>query len=273
MRARVLRIICSLLVVSPVWADGAISKSVGSPAVCSFKVINAYPHDPAAFTQGLLYKDGLLHESTGRYGASSIRKVRLETGEVVQQVKLPKTVFGEGLTAWQDKLISVTWTSGVGFIVDARDLKVQRSFRYAGEGWGLASSDRAILMSDGSSQIRVLDPTSLQELRRINVTAQGVPVLKLNELEWVNGQIYANIWQSDRIARIDAHTGHVQAWIDLSGLLKGFGKDAGEAVLNGIAYDPQGDRLFVTGKLWPQLFEIELTGPSECRSPKPTISR
>lgn len=264
-KAYMLRGFCSVLIL-PMWADGAALPSSSPLLTCSYKVLNTYPHDRTAFTQGLIFKGGALYESTGRFGESSIRKVHLESGEILQRVNLPSSVFGEGLTAWQDTLINVTWTSGIGFILDAADLELQRTFRYDGEGWGLTRSDRAILMSDGTSQIRVLDPASYKELQRINVTAEGAPVLSLNELEWVEGEIYANIWRSDRIARIDARTGHVHSWIDLSGLLKGFGaSDSTEAVLNGIAYDDQGDRLFVTGKLWPNLFEIELAGPPGCR--------
>ena len=264
MRAHMRRGACSVLIILPVLAGGAVLPSTGSLPVCSYKVINTYPHDRTAFTQGLIFKNGVLYESTGQRGRSSIRKVRLEEGKILQKVDLPDSVFGEGLTEWQDSLISVTWTSGVGFVFNTADLEVQRTFRYSGEGWGLTRSDQAILMSDGTSQIRVLDPVSLRELRRINVTAESAPVFQLNELEWVKGEIYANIWQSDLIARIDARSGHVKSWIDLSGLLEGFGASAGnEAVLNGIAYDDQHERLFVTGKLWPKLFEIEVAGPPE----------
>ena len=240
--------------------------SAATPPVCSYKVVKSHPHDTTAFTQGMLFKDGFIYESTGLRGRSSIRKVSLETGEVLQQTDLPEALFGEGLAAWNDSLINITWTSGVGFVLNAADFKVQRTFRYSGEGWGLARSKDAILMSDGSAQIRVLDPFSLKELRRIPVTSDGAPVLQLNELEWIDGDIYANVWQTDRIARIDGQSGRVKSWIDLTDLLPGFGARPGnDAVLNGIAYDDAGRRLFVTGKLWPKLFEIELTGPAACR--------
>jgi glutamine cyclotransferase len=245
----------------PAWAD--------SIPICSYEVVRSYPHDPRAFTQGLLFKDGFLFESTGLRGQSSVRKVRLESGEVLQKTELGGAVFGEGLAAWQGSLIQLTWTTGIGFILSAADLEIQRTFRYQGEGWGLTQSDQALLMSDGSAQIRVLDPIEFKELHRINVTADGAPVTQLNELEWVDGEIYANVWHSDRIARIDPKTGHVKSWIDLTGLLQGFSASAGgEAVLNGIAYDSQRQRLLVTGKLWPRLFEIKLTGPAACQTGK-----
>lgn len=256
---------CCLAILLTLWADAASPAPLRTVPICSYKVINTYPHDRTAFTQGLIFRDNVLYESTGRYGRSSIRKARLETGEIIQRMDLPDSVFSEGLTAWQDHLINITWTSGVGFIINAADLKPQRIFRYDGEGWGLTHSPQEILMSDGTSQIRVLDPIALRELRRIDVTAEGTPVLQLNELEWVQGEIYANIWKSDYIARIDPRSGNVQSWIDLSGLLEGYAANSGsEAVLNGIAYDEARSRLFVTGKLWPKLFEIELIGSAEC---------
>jgi glutaminyl-peptide cyclotransferase len=187
--------------------------------VQGYRVVASYPHDRAAFTQGLFIKDGLFYESTGLYGRSSIRKVRPETGEVLMSVGLPQQVFGEGLTWWDRRLISVTWTNGVGFTVDMDSLKPLGSFRYGGEGWGLTRSDRHILMSDGTSELRLLDPATFKEMGRIKVTADGRPVSQLNELEWVKNEVWANIWQTDRIARIDPGTGKVKGWIDLTGLL------------------------------------------------------
>jgi glutamine cyclotransferase len=227
--------------------------------VQSYRVVASYPHDPAAFTQGLIFRDGWLYESTGLYGRSSVRKVRLATGEVVLQRDLPRQVFGEGLTDWGDRLVTLTWTSQVGFVLDLATFEPLGHFRYPGEGWGLTRSDTALYLSDGTAQIRVLDPKTLAETGRINVTADGAPVDQLNELEWVDGEIYANIWQTDRIARIDPATGRVKAFVDLSGLLQRHGGGgAGADVLNGIAYDPKARRLFVTGKLWPRLFEIKV---------------
>jgi glutaminyl-peptide cyclotransferase len=222
-------------------------------------VIHVFPHDPTAFTEGLFYRDGFLYESTGLEGRSSLRKVRLETGEVLQRQDFPDQLFGEGIIDWQDRLIALTWRSQIGLVFDLNSFAERRRFAYPGEGWGLTRNDRQLFMSDGSAEIRVLDPASLRELRRISVTAEGQPVPRLNELEWVKGQIYANIWQTDRIARIDAKSGAVVGWIDLSGLLQGQGRGPVKAdVLNGIAYDSAHDRLWVTGKFWPYLFEIQL---------------
>lgn len=236
----------------------AVHAETGLP-IYIYEIRQTYPHDPQAFTQGLLYRDGFLFESTGRYGASTIRKVDLQTGAIVQSVALPDTLFGEGLTDWNDTLISVTWHSGTGFVLSMEDLQPVAIFEYPGEGWGLARSDQHIFLSDGTAELRVLDPETMAETRRIRVTAEGSPVTRLNELEWVNGEIFANIWQTERIARIDPDTGEVTGWIDLSGLLDTPPIAGGDPdVLNGIAYDAAADRLFVTGKLWPRLFEIEV---------------
>lgn len=225
-----------------------------------YRVINSYPHATDAFTEGLFYKDGLLFESTGLNGASSIRKVTLETGKVVQGVALPQELFGEGLT-WRDgELINLTWTTGVGLVVDMATLELKSTFKYAGEGWGLTRNDREILMSDGTAEIRRLDPKTLAETGRIKVTDEGQPLSQLNELEWIKGELWANVWQTDRIARIDPATGKVTTWIDLTGLLDRKQPDAAKAdVLNGIAYDEKADRIFVTGKNWPKLYEIKPT--------------
>jgi glutaminyl-peptide cyclotransferase len=225
----------------------------------TYRVVQAYPHDPQAFTQGLIFKDGFLYESTGLKGQSSIRKVELSSGKVLMQTQLPDEVFGEGITVWQDKVIGLTWTEGVGFVLDLQTFKLWRRFSYPGEGWGLTHNGRELIMSDGSAELRFLDPVSMRELRRLRVTANGRPLDRLNELEWVNGEIFANVWQTDSVARIDPKTGHVVGWIDLSGLLPAGDRGGGRVdVLNGIAYDAKGKRLFVTGKLWPKLFEIVL---------------
>ena len=227
--------------------------------VDGYEVVHAFPHDPAAFTEGLLFRDGFLYESTGLEGRSSLRKVRLETGEVVKIKALPPSLFGEGIVDWHADLIALTWRNHLGLVVDLDSFALLRRFSYEGEGWALTRNESEIFMSDGSSSLRVLDPVSLAEKRRLPVTAEGEPVEKLNELEWVKGEIFANIWQSDRIARIDPKTGHVTGWIDLTGLLATQGPITGHPdVLNGIAYDARGQRLFVTGKLWPWLFEIRL---------------
>ena len=228
--------------------------------VYGYFVKNAYPHDPQAFTQGLLFKDGHLYESTGQNGQSSLRKVELTTGKVLQKTMLDKDVFGEGITDVGDDLIGLTWVSQTGYVFDRKTFKVKRKFSYKGEGWGLASDARAVYMSDGTSAIRVLNPKTLAEVRRFEVKADGRPIERLNELEMVNGELFANVWGADVIARIDPASGKVVGWIDLTGLLPpGMrGTSNPDAVLNGIAWDARGKRLFVTGKLWPQLFEIEL---------------
>ena len=228
--------------------------------VQGFKVIHSYPHDPDAFTQGLFFHDGFLFEGTGLRGRSSIRKVEIETGKVLQQVDLPGEVFGEGITQWGDRIIGLTWQEQTAFVLDLKSFKLWRKFNYPGEGWGLTHNERELIMSDGSPELRFLDPLTFKELRRVRVTAAGQPVAELNELEWVEGQVWANIWQTDRIARIDPRTGNVTAWIDLTGLLPE--RRSSDDVLNGIAYDAAKKRLFVTGKLWPKLFEIQLTKPA-----------
>jgi glutaminyl-peptide cyclotransferase len=224
----------------------------------TFKVINAFPHDPEAFTQGLEYHNGFLYESTGLEGRSSLRKVRLETGEVLQRIDLPAEYFGEGITLLKNEIIQVTWQSHIGFVYNLGDFRQLRQFSYPGEGWGLANNSREIFMSDGTSEIRVLDPTTLAEKRRFTVRDGAKQIRDLNELEYVDGELYANIWQTNRIARISPQTGEVLGWIDLAGLLSPVYRLADGAVLNGIAYDATHKRLFVTGKLWPSLFEIQL---------------
>jgi glutamine cyclotransferase len=220
------------------------------------RVERVYPHDPGAFTQGLQYADGLLYESTGRNGRSSIRKVQLETGEVVQQRSLAAEHFGEGITLWQSSLIQLTWRSGVAFVYDKVTFEVDAQFTYPGEGWGLANDTTNLIMSDGSSHLRVLDPATFAECRRISVTASGEPLPGLNELALVKGEIFANLFGTDYIACI-APDGRLTGWLDLRGLLSSAERRNAD-VLNGIAYDAKGDRLFVTGKLWPKLFEIAI---------------
>ena len=224
-----------------------------------YDIVHTYPHDPTAFTEGLFYLDGYLYESTGLEQHSSIRKVRLETGEVVQKLDVPAQFFGEGIVNWKSHLISLTWKSHVGFVRDLATFKVQRQFQYEGEGWALTQDGRQILMSDGTAEIRLLDPQTLRQTGRIPVTLEGKPVSNLNELEWVKGEIYANVWRTNVIVRIDPHTGDVVGLVNLAGLLSAADVVIGQTdVLNGIAYDAKRDRLFVTGKNWPKLFEIRL---------------
>ncbi len=224
----------------------------------TYAIVRAYPHDPAAFTQGLVYADGVLYESTGLYGRSSLRRVALETGEVLQQRDLPAEYFGEGLALFDGRLIQLTWQNNIGFVYDAASFALQQTWTYPTEGWGLTHDGTHLIMSDGSATLRFLDPRTFQAQREVLVTDGGRPVGWLNELEYVNGEVFANVWQTDWIARIDPQTGRVLGWIDLSGLLAPEERQ-GADVLNGIAYDAQNGRLFVTGKLWPKLFEITLT--------------
>lgn len=230
--------------------------------VQSYEVVARHPHDRTAFTEGLFYRDGLIYESTGRF-PSDIRIWRLSDGEVLKKRELDKAFFGEGIVGVGDKIVSLTWRNHIGFIWNAADLSPAGAFTYPGEGWALTRDDTRIIMSDGTPALRFLDPQTLAETGRITVTADGRPVDQLNELEWVDlgdgPEILANVWQTDRIARIDPATGNVKAWIDLTGLFPlEPGMDPLDDVLNGIAWDRESNRLFVTGKDWPTLFEIRI---------------
>jgi glutamine cyclotransferase len=226
-----------------------------------YQVVRSYPHDPGAFTQGLIIRDGVFYEGTGLNGRSGIRKVKLETGEVLQAKPLSSEYFGEGITEWNGQIVQITWRSEVGFVYDMKTFEQAKRWTYSGEGWGLTHDEARIIMSDGSSSLRFLDPATLKETSRITVRDANGPVEQLNELEYVKGEVFANVWTTDRIARISPKDGRVTGWIDLSGLLTPSERATAEragGVLNGIAYDAAGDRLFVTGKLWPRVFEIKL---------------
>ena len=243
---------CLTMLVAAASAQAAIP-------VYAFMVKHSYPHDNKAFTQGLYIKDGVLFESTGMKGESSIRRVQLETGRVLQKKEIDAEYFGEGIAPVGNDIVALTWTSKLGFVFDAKTMALKRKFVYSGEGWGLTSNGKDVYMSDGTAAIRVLDGTTLAEKRRIEVNADGKPITMLNELEWVEGQIFANVWGTDVIARIDPASGKVVGWIDLTGLAdKAWPALGTDDVLNGIAYDAVHKRLFVTGKHWPRLFEIEL---------------
>jgi glutaminyl-peptide cyclotransferase len=230
-----------------------------SVPVYDFEVVHAYPHDPSAFTEGLFYLNGFLYESTGLEGHSSIRKVDLATGRVLKQFDIPEQYFGEGIVNWDGKLVSLTWKSELGFVFDLTTLKPQRQWHYAGEGWALTQDGKQLIMSDGTAQLRFINPQTLLETRRLEVTLNGKPLANLNELEWVKGEIYANVWHANWIARIDPGNGQVTGLINLNGILSPSNlADGPDGVLNGIAYDAKRDRLFVTGKNWPTLFEIRL---------------
>ena len=247
----VLLVICHAAGVLPVAAQGRTP-------VYGYRIVNTYPHDPMAYTQGLIYRDGFLFESTGLNGRSTLRKVNLETGEVVQQESVDPRYFAEGLTDWSNRLVQLTWRSNIGFLYDLATFRLQGTFSYAGEGWGLTHDRTRLILSDGSESLRFLNPETLREVGRVVVTDGGIPVKDLNELEYVRDEVYANVWHTDRIARVSAASGHVTGWIDLKGLLPRVYQLDPEAVLNGIAYDAAHDRLFVTGKLWPKLFEIRV---------------
>ena len=242
-------------------AAAPLSTPVSGPSsawipIFTYKVINSYPHDQAAFTEGLEWANGVLYEATGYQ--STLRRVDLSSGQVLQSQALSSEYFGEGLTVWQDQIVQLTWQSHLGFVYDKTTFKLLRQFNYPSEGWGLTHDDTYLIMSDGTPVIHFLDPDTFQEVKKIEVHDARGPIVNLNELEYICGEIFANIWQTDRIARISPATGQVIGWIDLSGLLNPQNRTSEEGVLNGIAYDAVHDRLFVTGKLWPRLFEIKL---------------
>jgi glutaminyl-peptide cyclotransferase len=225
--------------------------------VYGYKVVDIYPHDKDSFTQGLVYDKGILYEGTGGYGASSLRKVDLETGKAQKQIHLPPWIFGEGIALWKDSIIQLTWRSQLGFVYNKESFARTGNFTYKTEGWGLTSDESHLIMSDGSDVLYFLDPETFKVQEQVRVKDSRGFVRGLNELEYINGEIYANIWTSNEIAIISPKTGEVRAWIDLEGMLPEEDR-AGANVLNGIAYDPLNDRLFITGKLWPKLFEIDL---------------
>jgi glutamine cyclotransferase len=242
---------------SPTAAE--VAPTAGIP-VYGYKVVNVYPHDPAAFTQGLVYLNDQLYEGTGRRGQSTLRKVALESGTVLQRVDLPLEVFGEGIVIFENHIVQLSWQERRGFIYDLDTFNLTREFTYPTEGWGITHNGQRLIMSDGTATLYFWDPNTLAEVGRVSVIDEkGVPVMRLNELEYINGEVWANIWQTDRIARINPVTGQVTGWINLAGLLSEEDRRGQPVdVLNGIAYDAAADRLFVTGKLWPKLFEIEL---------------
>ena len=224
----------------------------------TYKIVNTYPHDRKAFTQGLVFSDGALYEGTGLYGASTLRKVDLETGEVLQIRRLPEQLFGEGITIWRDRIVQLTWREKNGLVYDKNSFELLEQFPYSTEGWGITHDGNYLVMSDGSSRLYFLHPDNFQEIGRIEVHDNARPVTRLNELEYIRGEIYANVWQTNRIVRISPKTGKVIGWIEMDGLLTQEELREPVDVLNGIAYDAENDRLFVTGKLWPKVFEIKL---------------
>jgi len=249
--------------VCAVWLLAGLSPAaeVDAAPVHGYRVVTSYPHDSMAFTQGLSYEDGLLYEGTGLRGRSSIRRVELATGKVLASQALPGALFGEGVALFGDGLVQLTWRARRGFVYDKESLRQRREFAYGSEGWGLTQDGKRLIMSDGTATLRYLDPRSLAVTRSIIVRDSGRPIRRLNELELVKGKLLANVWRTDRIAVIDPAGGRVTAWIDLAGLLKPEERKGVIDVLNGIAYDSAGDRLFVTGKLWPKVYQIEVVPP------------
>ena len=278
---RCLNLICTLLILVllgwfiplspalPEWKEKNIQKDPTSQPrleqktadrtpTYGYRIVNRYSHDPEAFTQGLVFVDGFLFEGTGLRGRSSLRKVDLLTGRILQYRNLPAHFFGEGITVYHNKVIQLTWRSHQGFVYDKDTFQLLGTFPYPTEGWGITHDGEHLIMSDGTSTLYFLDPHTYKEMRRINVRNPGGPVSNLNELEYVQGLILANIWRTDMIVQISPDTGDIVGWIDLRGLLGPEDRFHRVDVLNGIAYDQRNDRLFVTGKLWPSLFEIEL---------------
>ena len=242
-------------------AGGRASTSVAlaQPDVPTYgvEIVGNRPHDPDAFTQGLVFHDGALYESTGLHGRSSVRRVDLETGRVLSRRSVPRPYFAEGLTIFQGRVVQLTWQSQKGFVYDL-GLRLTREFAYTGEGWGLTHDGTSLIMSDGTPRLRFLDPATFAVRRVLDVTDAGRPVESLNELEFVRGEVYANVWPTDWIVRIDPVSGRVVGRVDLTGLLAPHERRGTEDVANGIAYDASADRLFLTGKLWPRLYEVRL---------------
>jgi glutamine cyclotransferase len=226
--------------------------------VAKIEIVGTYPHDPGAFTEGLLFCDGVLYESTGGKSRSVIHATDLASGRELRTISIPPGLFGEGIVDWKDDLLSVTWHDGIGFRWSRRDFRHIGTFHIDGEGWAMTQDGRNIILSDGTPVLRFLDPNTLAVVRRLNVTAEGLPVEHLNELEYVKGEILANIWLTNRIARIDPDSGVVKGWIDISELVARAGRTGRDEVPNGIAYDKANDRLFLTGKYWPLLFEVRV---------------
>ena len=240
-------------------AGGLWLHTMQNPTVdYTYKVVNSFEHDPNAFTQGLVFENGLLYEGTGLYGCSSLRKVKLETGEVLQSSGLAPELFGEGITIFQDRIIQLTYTSGTAFVYDKNNFNLIKSLKYLYEGWGITHDGKCLISSDGTENLYFLNPETLKEIRRVSVKDGNMPVKGLNELEYIDGVIFANVWLTDWIVKIEPGTGKVVGRIDLAGLCPAQTVHDQDAVLNGIAYDHENKRLFVTGKFWPKLYEIAL---------------
>jgi len=247
-------IACAAALALSAWPQWAAPRA---PKWYTVDVKATYPHDPQAFTQGLAFHDGVLYEGTGQYGASSIRRIALPSGDVERNQPISALYFGEGITIFGNKLYQLTWVNQVGFVYDVETFERLGTFRYSGEGWGLTHDGKRLIMSNGTERIAFLDPETYEVVRTIRVRSEGRPIVRLNELEWVDGEIWANIWYEDRIARIDPNDGDVVGWIDASGIYPAAQRGPDD-VLNGIAYDPGSGRLILTGKNWPMLYEVEV---------------
>lgn len=245
--------------VSPLYVgpDLAHAGTTGTP-IHGFRIVNTYPHDSEAFTQGLVFHKGHLYEGTGLYGHSTLRKIELVTGTIVKVYHLPAKYFGEGITICRNKIVQLTWQSKTGFIYDPQSFRILGRFSYPTEGWGITCDGSNLIMSDGTAILRFLDPRTFKVVKQVKVMDRGKVVPYVNELEYIKGEIYANVWNTSYIARISPHTGHVLGWIDLRELYQYVSVSKKADVLNGIAYDPKNDRLFVTGKYWPNIFEIRI---------------
>jgi len=259
-RIRLFVLLVATVLIAPVAATAQVASPVPAiPSTFGYRVVNEYPHDRHAFTEGLAYVDGVLYEGTGLNGESTLRRVDLETGEVLQAVGLSKEYFGEGIAVLGDRIYQLTWKNGVCVVLNRDTFELEKALTYETEGWGLTTDGDRLIMSDGTNRLYIRDPETFEELDTIDVYDGARAIWNLNELEVVDGEIWANVWQTDRIARVDPETGQVTGWIDLTGLLTEKDREKHPVdVLNGIAYDPETDRLFVTGKLWPKLFEIEV---------------
>jgi glutaminyl-peptide cyclotransferase len=243
---------------APAPAAAATTDTPRAARVHGYRIVKTFPHDRRAFTQGLIYLDDVFYESTGLYEESTLRKVAIETGDVLQKIDVPGDYFAEGLVEWDTTLVQLTWTTGVAFVYDRASFKKLRQHAYTGEGWGLTRTDTHLVMSDGTPTVRLLDPKTFAVAKRIQVHDENGPVSALNELEMVKGTLFANVWTSERIAMIDLDSGRVTGWLDLTGLLPAAERSRVD-VMNGIAYDAAGDRLFVTGKWWPHVYQIQIT--------------
>lgn len=255
-RFAILLVFLILVSSQPVCSDN--NNDISGAPLFDYKVLNTFPHDDQAFTQGLVFKEGVLYEGTGRYGKSELTKRMLESIEPIKTYKLPSSLFGEGITIYKDVIIQVTWRAGVGLVYDSTDFRLLKSFSFSTEGWGITNDRKQLIMSDGTDNLYFLDPVSFKEVRRIKVSDNKVPVTRMNELEYIKGKVYANIWKTGRIAIIHPGSGQVEAWINLEKLVMQTGGDNNIKTLNGIAYDEENDRIFVTGKLWPAMYEIKI---------------